>query len=151
MPTNTIKISQFPFAGFSTDDDLLTGLRDGANANFTNETNSYVQLPYVTVVGLTQPMAVNTGYVATNAGKTVLTLPALFDVGDVFEIVNFNGGWQIAQNDGQQIFVGIASSTAGMTGSIASTAIGDSIVLKGVVANTTLMAIPAPQGNISLI
>lgn len=146
----TKKISQFPSVGDQAPGDLLTGLRDGANNNFNpNSASGYAPLPYETITALTFQMAANNGYFANNAGMIEFTLPPLFDEGDVLELGAFGaGGWKILQNAGQQIMFGRVLTTAGTSGSVQSTSVGDSIKLVGVIANTSLMVVGAPQGNL---
>lgn len=151
---DTIKISQFASGGAQVNGDLLTGLRGGANTNFnpSGGAGTYSPLPYQMVTTLSFFMASNNGYIANNAGQIVFTLPPVFGLGDVIELAAFGaGGWQIVQNAGQQIVFGKILTTAGAGGSITSTAVGDSIKLVGVVADTTLIVLGAPQGNLIFV
>jgi hypothetical protein len=150
---NTIKVSQFPSVGDQEAGDLLTGLRTGANSNFNPGSDTgFSPLPYTVETALTVQMIANNGYVANNAGRINFTLPTSFNVGDVIELAAFGaGGWTISQNAAQQIIFGISSTTIGIGGSLSSTQVGDSIVLKGVVANTSFLVIGAPQGNITFV
>jgi len=80
-------------------------------------------LPWTDVSGSSATMAVNNAYTANNAGLVTLTLPALAAYGSLFFVVGKGaGGWKIAQNAGQTIHINASSSTAGITGSLASTA-----------------------------
>lgn len=71
-------------------------------------------------------------------GNLQLTLPATSLLGDVIE-VNLNGAtsWQIKQGAGQQIFIANGSTTLGATGTLTSTAQGDSVRMICSVANLT--------------
>lgn len=109
-----------------------------------------VNLPTTIVTVLSLPMVSNNRYIANNAANITLTLPLLFDVGDVLEIANFNGGFTIAQNANQNILFGSVFSSTGIGGGISSTAIGDAIRLVGVVANTSFMMFPGSQGNLTV-
>lgn len=88
-------------------------------------------LTWTVVTGTTQSMAVNSGYIANNAGVVTATLPATSAVGDVVAITGINNatGWKIAQNAGNQIFFGTSSTTAGAGGYLQSTAIRDAVTL----------------------
>ena len=109
-------------------------------------------LPAVVVSGTTQTMAVNTAYIANNAGTVTFTLPATFAVGDEFEVSGLGaGGWVIAQNASQLIHFGSSVTTTGTGGSLASTNAFDSIFLRAAVANTTLLVITAPQGQLTVV
>ena len=53
----------------------------------------------------------NTGYLAHNAAKVTITLPPNPALGDLIEVTGVGiGGWQIAQNAGQQIYLGFAGA-----------------------------------------
>ncbi len=132
-----VKFSEFLFGGDLTNSDIVVGLKDGKNTKFTPEGGSG-GLEWFTVSVNTQ-MAPNSGYVVT--GNCTLTLPVNFSVGDQIEIIAYEGMWSVAQNSGQSIRVGIVTSTSGVTGSISSHDIGDVIILRGVLANTVLMAV----------
>jgi len=97
-------------------------------------------------------MAINHGYIVTGGSLVTLTLPATAAVGSELIIVGqAAGGWSIAQAAGQTIFVGIAETTVGVGGSLASSQIKDSINLVCTVANTTWTAVAAPQGNLTIV
>ena len=96
----------------------------------------------VHVTGTTQAMAVNTRYVADNAAQVVLTLPATAALGAVMEVVGRGaGGWKVAQQSGQQIYVGRRSTTVGTGGSVASGHVHDAIRLVCAIQDTTWEAL----------
>lgn len=106
---------------------------------------------WIQVAGTTQTMAVQRGYVNFNAALTTFTLPATANFGDIIELAGYgSGGWTIAQNALQTILVGSLASTPGITGSVSSTAAGDTIRLLCVVANTTFKAIDW-AGNLTVV
>lgn len=97
---------------------------------------------WVDVTGTTQAMAVNTGYMADNAGLVTLTLPSTAAFGSVIRVAGYGaGGWTIAQNSGQSINVGNQTTTTGVSGSLASTNANDTVELLCTVANTTFMSL----------
>lgn len=103
-------------------------------------------LPLTVVTGTTQAMTANNAYASNNAGLVTFTLPATSAVGTLLPVVGMGaGGWLIAQNLGQNIQVGSLSSTAGTSGSIASTNRYDSAILICTVANTTWQTLGGPQ------
>lgn len=107
---------------------------------------------WVVVSGTTQTIAVDTSYIANNAGLVTFTLPATSNVGDEFIVNGLGaGGWKIAQNAGQNIRIGSSVTTTGTGGSINSTNQFDSAAFVCVVANTTWMQNGAPQGNINFV
>jgi hypothetical protein len=107
-------------------------------------------LSWSIVTGATQAASVGNGYIANNAGTLVITLPAVSAVGDQIGVMGINNstGWKIAQNSGNQIFLGILASTL-TTGYLASTSTYDSVILMCVTANANWVAF-APQGNITV-
>lgn len=92
-----------------------------------------VPMGWVNVTGTTQTIAVNTYYLANNAGTITFTLPASAALGDVFRIAGANSNaasrWTIAQNAGQAIVMGSSTTTGGVGGSITSTSPADAIEL----------------------
>jgi hypothetical protein len=85
-------------------------------------TAQLVDMPFSAVTTATQ-MVVNNRYAATSGATPVaFSLPASPTGGDIVKIIGAaGGGWSIAQIGGQQIKIGSASTTAGATGSVAST------------------------------
>jgi hypothetical protein len=96
-------------------------------------------------------LAVNNGYVcAAPAGALSFSLPAVAAVGDVIEL-SLDGAtsWTITQAAGQQIRISSLETTAGVAGSIASTAQGDSVKLVCSIANTRFNVVSS-MGNINV-
>lgn len=79
--------------------------------------------PFVPVTGTTQALEANKRYAQQNAGTRIVnTLPSTSTAGDVITIIgDLAGGWQVAQNAGDQIFIGNQNTTVGLAGSISST------------------------------
>jgi hypothetical protein len=75
--------------------------------------------PWNTVSGTSQQAVVNNGYLANNAAKVTVTLPATAVVGDRVLLTGVAaGGWAIAQNAGQVIRYLNKVTTTGITGRI---------------------------------
>ena len=88
------------------------------------------------VAGTSQAMSVDNGYITNNAGLVTCTLPAVAVVGDVVRVTGKGaGGWLIAQNAGQTIYFGDLTTTTGVTGSLASTLVRDTVELVCVTTN----------------
>lgn len=103
-------------------------------------------LPWTIVVGTTQIMSSNNGYIAANAGQVTLVLPAGSSVGDEISIVGQGaGGWKIDQNAGQLIRIGSAATSTGVGGSVSSTNRYDSMQMVCTVANFEWTVLGAPQ------
>lgn len=109
-------------------------------------------LTWTVVTGTTQAAAVNSGYIANNAGLVTVTLPAVSAVGDLVAVTGINNaaGWKVAQNAGNQIFFGTASTTSGTGGSLASTATRDTVFLVCMVANGAWNVVGS-IGNITVV
>lgn len=84
------------------------------------------------------PVVKNHGYICNKVGLLTLTLPTTAAVGEIFRVTGINTalGWTVAQNAGQQIHIDNLSTTAGVGGSISSSAVRDSVELVCVVADT---------------
>jgi hypothetical protein len=107
-------------------------------------------MPWTVVTGASQAMTSNNGYIANRAGTVAFTLPTTSAVGDVIIVTGINTatGWSIAYTTNQQIFFGAATATL-TTGSLASTAIRDSVTLVCMTANLTWNVINS-VGNITV-
>ncbi len=94
------------------------------------------------VTGTSQAMAVNTTYIANNAGLVTLTLPSTVALGDFIEVLGKGaGGWRIAQNSGQVIHFSDLDTTTGVSGRIDSQNRYDSIRMKCITANTDFVVV----------
>ncbi len=106
------------------------------------------------VVTVDASFTVNTGTIANKAGLLTMTLPTTAAIGDIIEITGINtaAGWKIAQNANQQIFFGTSSTTLGITGSLASINIRDSVKMVCVVAGaSTVWNVLSSIGNITVV
>lgn len=99
-------------------------------------------ISWTEITGTSQTAAVNTGYIANNAGLVTVTLPATAALGSIIRVAGYGaGGWAIAQNAGQQIVYGDVVTTEGVSGSLASINRYDAVELLCVVANTKFVVI----------
>jgi hypothetical protein len=102
------------------------------------------------VTGTSASMAVDSGYIANNAGLVTLTLPSTASIGDHVRVTGKgSGGWRIAQNAGQTIYFGTSSSTTGVGGRLDSTETRDSVELVCVTANNDWNVLSS-VGNITV-
>lgn len=90
------------------------------------------------VITADQTAVVENGYFCNKAGTLALLLPAASAVGDVIEVTNENTalGVQFTQAAGQQILIGNTNTTLGATGTLTSSAVGDTLKIVCYVANT---------------
>lgn len=102
-----------------------------------------------TTVSTDTTMVSDTNYIV-NGGAANLTLPATSSVGDEIRIACYTNSFTIVQGAGQQIMMGIDTTTLGAGGSLASTHTGDCIDLVCVGANTTWMVVNS-MGNITVV
>lgn len=91
------------------------------------------------VITASQTASVNNGYFSNKAGTLTLALPASSAIGDVIEVSNENTalGVQFTQAAGQQILLpNNTTTTLGATGTLTSSAIGDTMKIVCKTANT---------------
>ena len=80
----------------------------GNGAGLTNVPGTFV---WQVVAGATVAAQPNAGYVANNATQVSITLPASPNIGDIVRVSGMGaGGWKIAQNAGQSVFVASAAA-----------------------------------------
>ncbi len=103
-----------------------------------------------TTSGTSATIAAYNAYFANNAGLVTYTLPATATVGDTF-VVSYQGvgGWAIDQNSGQSIVFGNATTTP-TTGSLASSAAGDTVTIVCRETDTVFQVISS-MGNIIVV
>lgn len=148
---------QLPIGNTGSDPTAAT-LTAGSGMSITNAAGSITLnalgggLSWSVVTGTTQSAAVNNGYIANNAGLVTVTLPAVSAVGDVVAVTGINNatGWKVAQNAGNQIFFGGASTSGGTGGSLASTATRDAVWLLCVSANANWQVLFS-VGNLTVV
>jgi hypothetical protein len=151
----TIEIQRSTTSGSA--DSANNGVCHFSSVDFTVDANGFVELTgadnfaWTEVVGTSQAMAVNNGYIASNAGLVTLTLPGTAALGQIIRVAGKgSGGWQIAQNGGQTIHFGAANTTTGAGGSLASTNRYDSIELLCITADTDFVVLSS-IGNITVV
>lgn len=99
--------------------------------------------------GTTTALTANTQYYADNTGLVTFTLPASVSFGDRYIIYGVgSGGWKVAQNAGQQIHLGSASTTSGTGGSLASSNRYDAVQI--IAYSSTVFTAYTLVGNISV-
>jgi hypothetical protein len=122
-----------------------------SNGAGTITISASLSVSWIDVTGTTQAMAVETGYIADNAGLVTMTLPVTAAQGTLISVAgNGAGGWLIAQNASQNIKFGNQTTTTGVGGSLASTNRYDQIDILCTVANTTWV-VRSPVGNITFV
>lgn len=151
------KFSQLPTVPSATLTDVICAVQGGISSQETLQQiqtlflNSINNITWNNVTTTPQAMTANNGYMANDASQVVFTLPLSFAFSTFIYVQGFGaGGWQIAQNAGQKIIIGSNSTTLGVTGYIQSTNQYDSILLFAAATSTTLVALGAPQGNITV-
>lgn len=108
-------------------------------------------MSWTDVTGATQTLAVNNGYVTNRSGGVAYTLPSTAAEGDSIRIAGKLGAWSIAQNALQAIDIGSSATTTGVTGSLASTNVGDCIELLCTTGGTsTIWRVLSSMGNITV-
>jgi len=98
-------------------------------------------LTWTRIAGAAQALAVQNGYIPTNAALTTCTLPATAALGAIIKIDGEGTGlFRVATQAGQQIHVGVLSSTVGVGGFVTATNRRDCITLRCTVANNEWIA-----------
>lgn len=116
-------------------------------AVWTADSASTSAFTWSNVTTTTQAMAVNNGYVSSNAALSTFTLPTTIAIGQRVAVQGAGvAGWTIAQNSGQSIVWSGGTTTTGAGGSLSSSGQYDEVELICLVANT-LFAIRQVQGN----
>lgn len=135
---------------------VLGTITAGAGITVTNGAGTItIAAPGVSVfwqvVVANQPIVADNGYICNSAGTVILTLPAVAAVGDTFEVMGKNAavGWRIAQNAGQTIHTGSASSTTGLAGYAEATSVYDWAEVTCITANTD-WALTPKMGSITI-
>lgn len=90
-----------------------------------------------TVVGASQALVPNNGYICTSGAALAFSLPATAAVGTMISLtLDGATSWSISQGVGQSIQIGPTSTTPGIAGSITSAAQGDTVTMVCSVADT---------------
>lgn len=133
----------------------IKGSGSGNTGWFQIPTNGSGVTSWVDVTNGASPtnMVQNTGYYSNDpASNITFNLPATAARDSVIRITNRQASFNfaIAQGAGQSIQFGDQSTTVGAGGSITSTAIGDSIEMICVVADTTWQVLSS-MGNLTFV
>jgi hypothetical protein len=135
--TSTGNVQQI---GIGTSGQVLTSNGAGALPTF-QPLSATSQVPYINVTTTSQTMALNTFYIANNAGLVTFTPPAVCAVGTVFAVQGAGaGGWSINLATNSQTF-NYGSSAA--TTAIASSNQFDAVQFVCVIANSAFALIDA--------
>lgn len=103
------------------------------------------------VVGTSETMEVDSGYIANNASLVTLTLPSSANVGDYIRVAGKGVGmWKIAQNNSQTIHFGVTDTTTGTSGYLQSTAQYDCVEMICIAQDTDFVVLSS-VGNITIV
>lgn len=99
---------------------------EGSNVTITRSGNSFTfastassSFTWSVVLGTSQGLVAENGYIANNAALVTFTLPATCTIGDGFQILGKGAGlFRVAQNAGQTIVFGQQTTTLGVAGRI---------------------------------
>jgi hypothetical protein len=118
----------------------------GSTIKFDSSTSGF---SWVVVTSADNPITLESdhGYICKGAVAVQFQLPAAATVGMTFRILGYNALWSISQNANQQIILGIATSTAGVSGGIQANTVSDSIECTCVTANLEWASGFGKQGN----
>lgn len=129
------------------------GIMTTGSGNTITVTVQGLAFTWNAVAGASQTIGIENGYINKNAGLTTFTLPATAAVGNTFAIAGYSaGGWTIAQNANQKIYLGVQTTTTGVGGSLSSTQAHDSIEAVCVVGGaSTEWQIVSVIGNLTVV
>lgn len=131
--------------GTTSSDPAAATLTQGTGISITSSSGSITiaatgsGTTWNSVSGTTQTLAAANGYISNSASLTTYTLPTTAAVGDTYTIMSSPSNTafsKIAQNSGQSIQFGNAVTGTGAGGSLTGTAVGDTLRIVCVVANT---------------
>lgn len=146
--------------GTTASDPAAATLTAGAGINISSITGAITisatdSVSWVAVSGTTQTVADGVGYIAKNAGLTTFTLPATAALGAEFEIVAYTAaGWTLVPGTITQLIRFGTSTTTANTGSLSSTAIGDTIhvvCLDATVSGSEIFGVVNAIGNLTVV
>ena len=110
----------------------------------SNSTNATGGLIWTRETGNIIALKAGHGYINTNIGLTVYTLPIHAKIGTIIALIGESAGlWKIAQNAGQKIFYGDMVTSIGVAGTMWATKKNDVIYIVCTVADTTWTTISA--------
>jgi len=103
------------------------------------------------ITGTSQAAAVDTGYIANNAGLVTITLPDTAALGSVIEVVGKGAGkFKIAQNAGETIYFGSSSTTTGVGGSLTADIQYGALKMVCITADTDWV-VASSSGNFTIV
>lgn len=114
---------------------IAATLTAGSGVSIANGSNSITisstsgGFTWTDVTSATQTLAAQNGYITDRGGGVTYTLPASGALGDTIKIVGKLGLATITPNANQQILIGSASGTVGVTGTAVSNNAGDCVEL----------------------
>lgn len=120
-----------------------------AAPNLTLDVNNLV-IPW-NKISSNQTLVVNNGYICYSGGTLTLLLPLFSTIGQELEItLDGSTGFSITQNAGQSIRFGSSVTSAGVGGSLSSTAQGDTLRLVCTTANIRWNVVSS-IGNLTIV
>jgi hypothetical protein len=114
--------------------EILTSNGAGANPSYQSISGTFA---WTDATNATYTIVKNNAYVTNRGGGVNYTLPASAALGDMFKIVGKLGITTITPNAGQQLLIGSASGTIGVTGTAIATNVGDCIVFSCITAGAS--------------
>ena len=137
-------------------DPIIANITAGSGISISNGAGSITisatdSVSWNEVLGITQAMLVDNGYVANNVALVTLTLPVIAGFGDQIRVAGKGAGlWRIAQNAGQTIHFGASNTTPGAGGSLTAINRYDCVELLCTTANTDWTVLSV-QGNLTVV
>lgn len=146
--------------GTTASDPAAAALTAGTGISISSVTGSITisatgSVTWNSVTGTSQTLAAENGYIAKNVGLTTFTLPATAVVGNEYEVVAYTAaGWSVVPGTATQLIRFGTSVTTASTGSLSSTAIGDTVhivCLDATVSGSEVFGVLDAVGNLTVV
>lgn len=123
------------FGGLVSNDGTIAINYDSNTHTINLSTAKNAPITWITVMGTTQQMMIQNGYINNTSSLCTYILPINANVGQEVILDGLTGSWIVTQNAGQSMIYGTTTTTVGIGGSFSSYLSSDSIKLRCIVAN----------------
>lgn len=131
---NTLNVLVQQSSAVASTNSTKNGIAHFNSGDFSVDSSGFVSIisggfTWTDVTSATQTVAAENGYITDRGGGVTYTLPASGSLGDIIRFVGKTGLATITPNANQQILIGSASGTVGVTGTAVSNNAGDCLQL----------------------
>lgn len=97
------------------------------------------------------PLSADLCFISNQAPQCIYLLPIACGIGDTFRVIARDNLWQIKQNPGQQIFIGEASTTIGISGTLSANKLTDGVEIISIDTTATNFRCMPLSGNPTIV